>query len=76
MGCDQKGTTWARAHQCTKVREPYKKTASNRCVAPSDPRAPLPMSQETNVTIHYDPEPLLPGAGLHVPMHGGVYSRC
>ena len=28
VGCDQKGTTWARAHKCTNVCKLYKKTSS------------------------------------------------
>ena len=36
-------------NRCTKVREPYQKTASNRGAAPPDPRVAFPMSQETDV---------------------------
>ena len=58
--------------------EPYKKTASNRRAAPSNPRAAVPMSQKTDVRIQRDPEPLLHVARVHARVHGGggVYSGC
>ena len=59
-----------KAHQCTKVREPYKKMASNRA-APSDPRAAAPMSQETDVRIQHDPKPWLPVPGCMQGLMGG-----
>ena len=55
----------------TKVRKPYKKTASNRHAAASDPRAAIPMSQETDMRIQHDPKPLLPVARVHAGVHWG-----
>ena len=49
VGCDQKGSTWARAHKCTNVCKPHKKTASNRHAAPSHSTAAVPVPQETDM---------------------------
>ena len=70
MGCAQKGTKWARAHECTKVHKSYKKTASNRHAALSDPKAAVPLSQETDMRIQHDPRPLLPPARAHAGFPG------
>ena len=42
--------------------------ASNRHAAPSDPRAAVAMSQETDMRIQHNPKPLLP---VHVGVHWG-----
>ena len=63
--CDQKGTTWARAHKCTNVCKPYRKTASNRHAAPSDSTAAVPVPQETDMRSPYKPSPLLLVTGVH-----------
>ena len=55
----------------------HKKTASNQDAAPSDPRAAVLTSQETDVRIQHDPELLLPVARVHARVHwGGGYSGC
>ena len=64
LGCDQKGSKWARAHECTKVHKPYKKTASNRHATPPDRRAAFLVAEETDMRIQYDPGPLLLIAGV------------
>ena len=71
VGCYQKGTKWARAQECTKVRKPYKRTASNQHAAPSNPRAAVPSSQETDMRIQHDPRPLLRVARVQAGVHWG-----
>ena len=60
VGYHEEGTTWARAHQCTKVRGPYKTTASNRHAAPSDLREAVSTPQEKDMKMHHGQGPKLP----------------
>ena len=43
----------------------------NRHAAPSDPRAAVPVSQETDMSIQHDPIPLLLVARVHARVHCG-----
>ena len=62
-----------RAHECTNVCKPYKKTASNRHAAPSGATAAVAVSQETDMRIRHEPRPLLPVARVHAGVHWRAY---
>ena len=72
----KQGTKWARAHKCTKVCKPYKKTASNRHAAPSDSEAAVPVSRETDMRTQHELTPLLHVARVHAGMHWRAYLGC
>ena len=71
--CDQKGTTWARAHECTNTCKPYQKTASNRHATPSDSTAAVPVSQEPGMRTPHEPRPLLLVTRVHAGVHWRAY---